>query len=288
MQFGTIAEGLANDGAIKDIFVSQLPTNPRMAGGEFASNPEDIPWALTFVTSNFNVSLTALQGPQFVFDNATIWAGANFSAALPYIERAHDSVPPVSFCIDEIAGSETPRCMSQRVVNQFQESRASTEMVGPQFGAGPSVVPPSSPAPPAGSGVRSGSGAGGAAGQNRQRGRNGGRGAQQAEAGDSSSAVAWVAPLSIILAAALVLSALPRTCGASELKEWMCCDRCDAAVLVASASKPLMLSSWHVTQHALAAARKLFCKHTQATFALCVMSRPDIIARCAATYPRLH
>ena len=196
VQFSTIADGLANDGAIKEIFVGQLPTNPRMAGGDFVTNPNDSPWALTFVTSNFNVSLDALQGPQFIFDNTTLWAGEEYSEAQPYIKKAYASVDPVTFCIDEIAGSDTPRCMSRAVANQYQESRASTTMVGPQFGTESGASSSSSSEAPAPSGVAAAQGGAGRSARSSNR-----RSGPQADGGsDGTSAAVWAAPLAVSLA----------------------------------------------------------------------------------------
>lgn len=127
VQFGRISKGII-DGTLRGLF-SQLPTNPRLALGTFQGDPESA-WAVTAIASNWNTSTTANEGPQYIMDNATMWAAPSFVVALPLIQRAHTSTDPLAVCLDLPAGG---RCAAPEVVAQYQEPRDSTAIFGPQF-----------------------------------------------------------------------------------------------------------------------------------------------------------
>ena len=158
MQFGSIAYGLVKTGGVRALF-QQLPTNPRFVAGTFQGAPQGA-WAVTLVTSNWNASTTALEGPQYIMDNATLWAARSFEVALPLLRDAYSSTDPPAWCYDAVAGSA--RCMAAGVQAQYQEPRSSTAIFGPQFSPGTTTQPstagfpgsiqgltPSPPPPPA-------------------------------------------------------------------------------------------------------------------------------------------
>ena len=125
VQFSAIALSLAAGGSYQDSVAYRLPTNPRLAGGEFVGSAKRSKWAVTFVTSNLNLSTTAFQGPQYIFDNATLWEDlrGDFNTSRARIERAHRSVPPIRWCYDEATGSHNAECSSPSALTTYREPR---------------------------------------------------------------------------------------------------------------------------------------------------------------------
>jgi hypothetical protein len=61
------------------------------------------PAQVTFLTTNWNMTVAAGHGPQFIMDNVTAWAAGSFGAVRPLVEKAiaaAHSVPPFA-CIDD-------------------------------------------------------------------------------------------------------------------------------------------------------------------------------------------
>ena len=149
MQFGGLANVLATSSGASGGFAAQLPTNPRGAGGTFIGSPATGPWAITFVTTNLNISTeNPLWGPQYILDNATLWAGPSYQETKPLIQRAYRSLPPVGFCFDDEYGSNSQACMSDKAVANYQASRVTPAVLraaesprgAAAFGAPPGVA----------------------------------------------------------------------------------------------------------------------------------------------------
>jgi hypothetical protein len=187
LQFGRIAYGLVKTGTVRSIF-ENIPTNPRFVAGRFVGS-QDSAWALTLVTSNWNTSVTAGDGPQYIMDNATMWAAPSLAAARPLIAKAYSSTDPPAWCFDQAAGSA--HCMDATVAARYREDRGSTEVFGSQFspGAGNTQSNSAGLAPP-----RQGSGSGG-----------------------GTNAAVWAAPLGVTLAVLALLGAYARPCSAQEI-----------------------------------------------------------------------
>lgn len=95
VQFGMVVGPQIN---ARSSFLEELATAPRFASGRYFHNADHSVWAVTLLTSHFNLTSVAGQGPQYILNNVTLWAGANFAEAQPFINQAIADVPTLQVC----------------------------------------------------------------------------------------------------------------------------------------------------------------------------------------------
>ena len=72
-------------------FLEELAAAPRFASGRYAHDGSHTAWAVTLVTSSFNLTAAPGRGPRYVLDNVTLWHAPTRAAAAPYIAEALES-----------------------------------------------------------------------------------------------------------------------------------------------------------------------------------------------------
>ena len=99
---------------------SRVPSNPRIVMRELVPGPSGATFAFTFVTTDWNSTATEGNGPQFIFDNTTLWVAQSFEEALPMIQRAYTSPRPFEspqYCLDLVFPQE--ECMSAAALDRW-------------------------------------------------------------------------------------------------------------------------------------------------------------------------